>query len=243
MAHGTYDEDLAIDMTAMNLEIIGRFNLGTFDGSNWQPSGTRRNIVLTGDANSPTGITSMLVITSDVQMVDFIDSTFTRYHMPRISGQIVSTMTNSDDPTSKLWILSLMAEVYGTTGNSSGTSVDTSGDTQEAFCNLHILRSRIRGAVNMGLDGVFKDAEKSRIQGVITCNTLGSVVLCRFNNDWNVNTSGGSEGFKNCRFDSAFTWTGAGDFLVDGFSNNSVKVNGVTLVGGAVKVITADLTP
>lgn len=250
VAPGDYDEDLAIDLTGMHLEIIGRFNLGVFDADFWRASTTapRRNITITGDTNAVDRVAPSLVICSDVQMSDFTDTDPAGYHYPRISGQIITDMSNSAAPSQRYWVLAIQADVYGNTGDDSGLSLDFTAGEQTARVNLQLDNSHTRGGLNLGDKGRLTDADKAVIDGVTTCEFVGRFSQCQLSNDWNVSNGGGDigtpvSGFISCRFVNAFNWTGAHDLLVDSFSNKSVKAAGVTLTGGAVKVIQGDLTP
>jgi len=250
-----YDEDLTIDITNRNLELVGKFNLGIFDQSLWRPvfapaTEPRRHITVTGDTGlNVDGVRSSLVIASDTRLFDLQTSITTAYHAPRISGQIISAVKNSVGG-SLPWDLVVEGWVYGTTGDETGMSIDCTGDETDSFVQLSLRNCHIEGGIHIGQTsrGRLVDATQCIFDAEISCSYVGYVSDSRIRGgDWLVSNSTSGigtplNGFFNTRFDVATAWTGAHDLFVDAFTNAQVKAAPVTLSGGAVKIIQGDLT-
>lgn len=251
-----YNEALRIDISARNLEIVGKFNLGVFDklpqgapGSGWEPDpANRRDVTVVGDVKDKFGLASSLVITSDTHgMAEMDDTTFSAVHGPRISGKI--DIQTNEPPSPSGWGIFVSGDVYGTEGDGTGTSIDHSSGGSASALNLQVFQSRIRGKMSLASNGRLADLIGSRFDGDIESGFWGRMQSCMFfGADLTAlnSTSGTGDppnGFIHCNFPNAFNWNGSGDFFVDAFSNARAKAAPVTITGSAVKVITGDLTP
>lgn len=250
-----YNETLNIDLTARNLEIIGKWSLGVFDQFRWAPQTGIGNINITGDLEDPSGegIRSSLIIASDTFNEDLSDFNVSNYHGPRIGGKINIDMTNTGGSNS--WLLGLQGRFFGTTGDSSGVTIEDVNltDGSQAL-NLQMSRARFDGKVILGNNGRFEDIILSRCQADIRCGFFGRAENSAFRGNWDLQnpTSGIGDpvnGFYDCEFPtSAWTWAGPADFFVDATSNFFSKQGPLSLISNAAggpgaKIIQSDLTP
>ncbi len=240
-AQGDYDEEWTINLTNRHLELVGKWRLGVFDQDRWRPVDPpalepRRNINLIGDTNAPDDINPSLLLMSDSITIDPTEGNDEFDNIPAISGAIISNMTNSAAGTNG-WTLIVQAQVYGTTGDETGVSIDCTGDqalpSPAAPVNLQMMGSRVRGAVNLGIAGRFADGIACRFDGDQNYDIMGRFQNSRFAEmTWTLPavTSGVGtplKGFTNCRFDGAQEWIGPHDILVDGYSNDQMLAQGV----------------
>jgi hypothetical protein len=91
IAPGDYDEDLTIDISRRRIVLtgFGPWNLGQFQAPDWGPSGTPRNIVVTGSNPNVDSIRPGLVISTYLDSLGEAMTTHQSYlTKPRISGMI-----------------------------------------------------------------------------------------------------------------------------------------------------------
>lgn len=241
IADGTYDEDLLIDVRRnVSLVAQSQWDLGEFQGTGGTQSGTRRNITLTGDGTT----------------INFVGPTFRiltsrspnrlgPQGTPRVSGQLLSTMFNAGAA------VLVECDFWGTNSGKTGMSVDFSGgESGNLIANACIFRG--------GID--INDSLAWLTDCNLQCDTvdLGAVVLATAC-DLDVGDMNLSAAFDVTTFDLVtgfingtnfaramnYTWLAGAltPFTVDANVNALSKVNGVTLGGGATKVISGDLTP
>lgn len=233
---GDYDEDLTIDLTRRRIVLtgFGSWNLGTFDGSDWSPSGTRRNITVTiTDANID-GIRSGLVISTFLDSLGEAMTTHESYLTKvRISGMIDLTGANASGSVE----LVLACEVFG----DGGISIDAGATIIQSYFS----DCRMRGSVT-GTNWQFQVTDRSRFQGLVTVGNFSLIQSSRF--DAGMTIAGTPPaglrpyGMVNTWFAGTFTGP-ASSLLLDGYTNYFFKLNGASLAGGATKVILFDSVP
>jgi len=236
IAPGDYDEDLAVDISRKRIILTGPgpWNLGTFDGADWSPSGTRRDIVVTGAAANVDGIRPGLVITNNLPVTEAMTTHQSYLTKPRISGKIDLTGAAGIGSIE----LGLQCEIFG---DDLGVSIDAGA----AIIQSYIYHSRIRGTLT-GSNWQFQVAERSRFSGLISVDNYSLIQSCRIDGGMTVTGAPPAGitpfGIIASNFTGG-TFTGpAGSVLLDGVSNHFFKTNGVALAGGpATKVIIDDL--
>lgn len=231
----TYDEDLAIDITGKRIVLTswGPWNLGVFGAANWLPSGTRRNISITGSAAEIDSIRCAFAITSFDQIGERTSTNQSYVHGARISGKISISTTGS------ALELDIQAEVFGTTGTSAGISYEEVG---APITQVYLYGGRYRGQFLGGANGNFQHAEKVRFDGLFSIQVYSLLRECRFNNGFTVTSAANAglfpEGIINSFFAAGTTFTGpAASFRLDTNTNYWVVTNAITLAGGATKVL------
>jgi len=233
-----YDEDLAIDITGKRIILTGPgpWGLGTFGAADWRPSGTRRNIVVTGTAGGPIdGIRPGLVITNNLPLSEAMTTHEAYLTRPRISGQIDLTGAAGMGSIE----LGLVCEIFG---EPLGVSIDAG----LAIIQSYIYHSRMRGAVT-GPNWNLQVTQRTRFDGLITVTGFSLIESSRINAGLTTSTPPSGVGLipyglVNSYFAGTFTGP-AGSAEMDGYSNFFFKANGAALAGGATKVILDDLVP
>ena len=230
-----YDEDLAIDIGRRRIVLTGpgSWNLGTFDAGDWGPSGTRRNIIVTGTSAPIDGIRCGLAITSMLPVGEAMTTHEAYLTKPRISGMI--DLTGAAGVGSIEFDLS--CEIFG----DGGVAIDAG----TAIIQSYIYHSRMRGTVT-GSNWNFQVTERSRFDGLITVNDYSLILNSRINAGLTTASAPPAgilpAGMLGTYF--AGTLTGpAGSGLMDAYTNFVFKANGAALAGGATKIIQGDLTP
>ena len=235
IAPGDYDEDLAVDLTNRRiiLSSLGVWGLGTFDGPDWGPSGTRRNITVTATGGPVDGIRPGLVITSLVSIGEGMTTHEAYLTKIRISGKIDLTGASGVGSVE----LTLECEVFG----DAGVAIDAGATIIQSY----IYRSRMRGTIT-GANWNLQVSERTRFDGLITISGFSLMLSCRINAGL---TTGSVTpvglipgGMIGCWFAGTFTGP-ALSALMDGNTNYWFKTNGAALAGGATKVIADDLVP
>jgi len=235
IAPGDYDEDLSIDIARKRIVLTGpgSWNLGTFDAADWGPSGTRRNITVTGSLANIDGIRPGLAITSSVPVGEAMSTHQSYLTKPRISGKIDFSGAAGIGSIE----LDLGCEIFG----DAGVAIDAG----LAIIQSYIYHSRIRGTLT-GSNWNFQVAERSRFDGLITVSGYSLIQSCRINAGLTTSSAppvGIIPGGMVATY-FAGTLTGpAGSGLMDGYTNYYFKANGAVLAGGATKIISDDLVP
>ena len=230
-----YDEDLSIDISRRRIVLTGPgpWSLGTFNAANWGPSGTRRNITVTGADANIDGIRPGLVIASNLPLSEAMTTHESYLTKPRISGKI--DLTGVTDIGSIE--LALTCEIFG----DAGVSIDAG----EAVVQSYIYHSRMRGTLT-GSNWQFQIAQRTRFDGLVSVDNYSLIQSCRINAGMTVVASppAGLVPFGMLLTNFAGTFTGpAGSLLLDGNTNFHFKANGAVLAGGATKIIQDDLVP
>lgn len=234
IAPGDYDEDLTIDLTRRRIVLTGcgSWNLGTFGGTNWSPSGTPRNIVVTVNAANIDGIRPGLVITTFIDSLGESMTTHEAYlTKPRISGLI--DLTGASAAGSLELVLS--AEIFGVAGVAivAGATIIQS----------YIGDSRIRGSMS-GTNWQMQVSERTRFDGLVSVGNFSLIQSCRINAGMTVSSVPPAGilpwGMLLTWFNGTFTGP-AMSLPLDGNTNYHFKNNGAVLAGGATKVIQVDL--
>jgi hypothetical protein len=241
IAPGTYDEDLAVDLTRKRIILSswGPWNLGTFDSADWQPSGVRRNVTITTTDNVINdGIRNAFSIQPMLPAGESLTTHQSYFAKPRISGKIDLAGIAAGTPSIEL---TLSCEIYGTTGGSGGDSI-VAGNT---IIQSYLYHCRMRGMIT-GPNWNFQVAERSRFGGLVTISMYSTIFSCRFDSGMTVSSALNAGVLPGGFYDSDFagTFTGpAGSLRLDGATNYWFKTNGALLAGGATKVIQDDLVP
>ena len=230
-----YDEDLAIDIGRRRIVLTGpgSWNLGTFEAGDWGPSGTRRNIVVTGTGGPVDGIRSGLAITSMLPVGEAMTTHESYLTKPRISGMIDLTGASGIGSIE----LDLSCEIFG----DGGVAIDAGTSIIQSY----IYHSRMRGTVT-GANWNFQVADRSRFDGLITVTDFSLILNSRINAGLTTASAPPAgilpAGMVGTYF--AGTLTGpVGSGLMDAYTNFVFKANGAVLAGGATKIIQADLVP
>ncbi len=231
---GDYDEDLAIDIARKRIILTGPgpWNLGEFDAADWGPSGTRRNITVTGATANVDGIRPGLVITNNLPLTEAMTTHESYLTKPRISGKIDLTGAAGLGSIE----LGLQCEIFG----DAGVSIDAG----LAIIQSYIYHSRMRGTLT-GSNWQFQVSERTRFSGLISVDNYSLIQSCRIDGGMTVVSVPPAGitpfGIIASNFTGG-TFTGPPlSVLLDGVSNHFFKANGVALAGGATKVIIDDL--
>ena len=240
VAAGTYDEALRIDIRR-NITILSDYawDLGEFNASGGSQSGVRRNITLTGDASFINGVPPQFRIINGTS-----PDRASNAAVNNISGQILNEMVVRGGS-----VILDGVRIWGSNSGNTGTCIDMTGGEPSNFIMANVV---LNGGFD--LDGGAAWLGDCSLRGD-TCS-LGAVVLADCTEfdcaDFNVTAAfdasafSNPSGFLNCAFDRAMNYTwGAGaltPFVVDAYTNDRSKDFGVTLGGGATKVIVGDLT-
>jgi hypothetical protein len=232
-----YDEDLAIDISRRRIILTGPgpWGLGTFGGADWSPSGTRRDIVVTGADANIDGIRPGLVITNNLPLSEALTTHESYLTKPRISGKI--DLTGADGIGSIE--LALTCEIFG---EPLGVSIDAG----LAIIQSYIYHSRMRGDL-VGSNWQFQVAQRTRFDGLIDVGDYSLLQSCRVNGGMRVTSVPPAGitpyGILLTNFTGGTFFGPAGSVLVDGYSNFFLKANAIPLLGGATKVILDDIAP
>jgi hypothetical protein len=235
IAPGDYDEDLSIDIARKRIVLTGpgSWNLGEFDSANWAPSGTPRNITVTGSDANIDGIRPGLVISCFLPVSEAMTTHESYLTKPRISGKIDFSGASGIGSIE----LSLNCEIFG----DGGVALDAGA----AIIQSYIYHSRIRGTLT-GANWNLQVSERTRFDGLVTVSGFSLIQSCRFNaglTTASVPPAGILPGGMVATWFTG-TFTGpAGSALMDGYTNFYFKANGALLAGGATKVISDDLIP
>lgn len=226
-APGTYDEDIDINVAGRQVLLgswgPGNWKLGVFGGSFGNPTGTPRNVNITGTYTSLDNVAPALYIVSPnpaAQTLTLGDPA------QRISGGIIDT-TNITGAALRMYI-----EVK------TGAGIDLNSGTG---VEIRVQGSHIAGAVTGAGTLVAFDTQ---FNSTLELLALGTAIHCHFVGDIDVQFSaaggGTAAGMIGCLYGS-MTWTGpAGSFHVDYYSNGRAKAAGVTLAGGATTTLIGD---
>jgi len=233
-----YDEDLSIDITGKRVILTspGPWGLGTFDAVDWGPSGTLRNITISGVAASINGIRPGFAIANQINPGERQSTHQSYFTGARISGQILIPATVGSLE------IDLEAEVFGV----GGVALDAS--VSNPILQLYVYNGRYRGIFNAGTNSNFQHAERCRFDGLVTIGSYSLMDRCRFNAGFTAlsATPGGvlPDGFINSFFAAGTTFTGpAASFRLDGYTNARFKLGACILAGGATKIIYDDDVP
>jgi hypothetical protein len=236
---GTYDEDLAVDLTHGKKIILaswGPWNLGLFNNANWQPSNTR-NITIT---------------TSDNVVFDFINPSFSiepmlpagtgdeteaaQHAVPRVSGQINLTGVTAGTPTLELFV---EAQIYGVAG------VAIVAGTTDVTLRVH--RSRMRGTVT-GSVLILQDATESRFDDLVDIEGYGRIEECFLGNGMTIvatsPSSNTTPGIYDSQLSGVFTGPATDAFWFDLVTDYWFTTNGASFAGGTSKrIVETVVTP
>jgi hypothetical protein len=231
---GTYDEDLAVDLTHGKKIILaswGPWNLGTFNGGNWQPSGVLRNVTIT---------------TTDATVFDSINPSFTIQPMlpagtgdeteiamtavPRISGQLNLAGVFAGTPAIDLTIEAVIFGVAGAGIVAGATDV-----------RLRLHRARMRSSTVTGSALELISADQTRFEGLIDIAGYGRFSECRLTAGMTIvgvsPSSNTVPGFYDCQLLGAFSGP-AGSYFFDYVTDYWFKTNACTFAGGATRALT-----
>jgi len=233
IAPGTYDEDIAIDITRKKIILTswGPWNLGTFDANDWAPTLPRRNIVITNDG---TGVNDNIREGFSIQpMLPYGEGLTTHESYmtrPRISGAIDVSGRSGGSLE-----LILSCEIFGTNGGTTGNSIISGASIVQSY----IYDSRFRGQIPNNNNWNFQMAENSRFQGLVDVGVYSTITLCKFDNGMTVfsATKGAiqPDGFYNTDLRGTFTGP-VGSLRLDAGTNYWFTAAGGVLAGGATKV-------
>jgi len=231
-----YDEDLTIDMAGKRIVLasLGPWGLGTFNAVDWGPSGTRRNIMLTGFGAAINGIRPGFAIMG-APFGEGLTTHESYLARPRISGKIdLTAMTGLTE-------LLLACEVFGTNSGPTGDSVVAG----PVIIQSYIYHSRFRGKLT-GVNWNFQVNERTRFGGLVSISGYSTILSCRFDSGMTTASAGNAGILPGGFYDSDFAGTFTGpvaSLRLDGATNYWFKTNGAVLAGGATKVIQDDLVP
>ena len=232
---GDYDEDLTIDIARKRIVLTGpgSWNLGTFGAANWAPSGTRRNITITGSAANIDGIRPGFVIASFLPLSEAMTTHESYLTKPRISGKIDLTGAAGVGSIE----LALTCEIFG----DAGVSIDAGA----AIIQSYIYHSRMRGTLT-GVNWQFQVAQRSRFSGLISVDNYSLFQSCRIDAGMTIAGSGFAgirpNGILLTNFSGLYTGA-AGSFNCDSYTNWWQKTNNPGGVTVAQKTIQGDLVP
>jgi len=232
---GTYDEHLTVDIEARRIRLVARgpVNLGVFDAATWQPSGTRRNVTISGDGDNrdvTNNVRSHFSMTSQVDTANPSGTVSSSFSSFRISGQILVTATTTGGAGNI--DLGFECEIYGTDGTSSGTSFDAT--TNDPNMTVRMFRMRCRGIVNTGTEARLSHANGVTWDGALVTESFTEYVDCTIAamslDDQMSNSSTGRSGLRGCTVSGTFASTESNPLLVvDSATLNSIKANAITL--------------
>jgi len=231
---GDYDEDLAIDISRRRIVLTGpgSWNLGTFAGVDWAPSGPPRNVVVTGAGPDIDGIRPGLVIASNLPVTEAMTTHESYLTKPRISGKIDLTGAAFGSVE-----LGLICEIFG----DAGVSIDAGA----AIVQSYIYHSRMRGSLT-GINWQFQVAERTRFDGLINVDNYSLFQSCRINAGMTIASTGFAgirpNGILLTSFAGLYTG-GAGTFNCDSYTNWWQKTFNPAGVTVAQKTIQGDLVP
>lgn len=237
IAQGTYDEDLTVDITGRRilLAALATWNLGLFDSATWQPSGTRRNITITGDSSTIDNIRTYFGILNFIEGGNRGGSVSSSFTAPRISGQLTSDIAGPNDSIE----MDIEAEIYGTNGGESGVSIDFSSDTD---VNLNLIRSHLRGQIVGGSTAadsnlLLSRLYQTRLRGDVTADNVSLVRECDCEENWTINAAsgGGSAvlGFLDTIFEGEMDCDNSAFLMkVDAYTQARMMAQGGTVVNG-----------
>lgn len=199
---GTYDEDVTINGSRRKIILygVGPWNLGTFDNTNWQPSGTPRNITWTVTDTNIDDILPSLAICSAPEPGSAETPEWAYTSRPRISGNITLVNVTSVDAQ-----VDISAEVYG--------NVD--GSSYAGSLDLRMAESHVYGTV--GGSKVLLSAERVLFDGAITVKSLPLARECQFlgNLDIQTNPSSPLIGHFSCFYGTSLVLGGTADYYLD----------------------------
>ncbi len=228
-----YDEDLAIDISRRRIILTGPgpWGLGTFDSGDWGPSGTRRNIVVTGSDLNVDGIRPGLVISANLPLSEAMTTHESYLTKPRISGKIDLTGASGLGSVE----LALSCEIFG----DAGVSIDAGATIIQSY----MYHCRMRGTL-VGSNWQFQVAQRSRFDGLINVDNYSLIQSCRINAGMTIAGSGFSgirpNGILLTNFDGLYTGS-VGSFNCDAYTNYWQKTFNLAGVTVAQKTIQGDL--
>jgi hypothetical protein len=240
-----YDEDLAIDISRRRIILTGPgpWGLGAFNAADWGPSGTRRDIIVTGADANIDGIRPGLVITNNLPLSEALTTHESYLTRPRISGKLDLSGAAALGSIE----LALTCEIFG----DGSVAIDAGLATIQSY----IYHSRMRQPIT-GSNWQFQVAQRSRFTGLagapdtpaINVGDYSLIQSCRIDRGMTVGAVPPAGitpfGILLTNFTSPGTFTGPpASVLLDGNSNFHFKANGIVLAGGATKVIQDDLVP
>lgn len=221
-----YDEDLNIDITGRRILLLswGPWGLGTFDAVDWGPSGTLRNITISGNGTSINGIRTGFGIGTFEQLGRRFSTHQSYFTGARISGDILFTATGGSIE------VDLECEVFG--------DVDASGTNP--ILQVYLYNGRYRGFVNIGTNGQFQHAQGVRFNGLLTVGAYSHLEDCRLDAGFATGSAANAgirpDGFVDCQFTGG-NFDGPIDSLrLDSYTDYWIQQNNISLVGGATKV-------
>ncbi len=230
--NGTYDEDLSIVLTARQWFFVchGCVNLGTFTTAGWLPSGTRRNVTITGNGTADPALGTIqpfLTIVSDTP-------TTTAYSANgfRVSGKIDASAVTSTSS----WRLSFQyVRIFSTDGTTTGDSLLAApafGAANNCVLALSacVFGGKITGNINL-ISSPILLANGSTFLGALSIRRLGGGFSHFFLDAVTCNVADSSVGGLMCCVVTAATWTitGGGSFVVDDTTFRGIRAAGVTL--------------
>lgn len=232
---GDYDEDLTIDIARKRIVLTGpgSWNLGTFGAADWGPSGTRRNITVTGALANIDGIRPGLVIATFLPLSEAMTTHESYLTKPRISGKIDLTGATGIGSVE----LALTCEIFG----DAGVSIDAGA----AIIQSYIYHSRMRGTIT-GTNWQFQVAQRTRFGGLISVANYSLFQSCRIDAGMTITGSGFAgirpNGILLTNFSGTYTG-GVGTFNCDAYTNWWQKTFNAAGVAAAQKTIQGDLVP
>lgn len=231
---GTYDESLSIDIARKTVILYteGSVNLGTFDASNWQPSGTARNITVTCSLVSLTSVRPSFSIIS----TNAIDSygTHQAYGKSfRISGSFIAS--NSTGGTSgELAFKGVI--FFGWDGVASGNSDSITAGGWAGNLNCYMSACRTYGAITGGVLRL-QQAQNCSFDKLITIATYSQITESEIKAGmtWTVAPSEVPPiGIVNTVITGTFTGALNSNLIVDAITANYFYVNACSVANSAV---------
>lgn len=239
VAPGTYDEDVVINGTRRKIALLGLgpWNLGTFGASNWNASGTARNITWNVGLGNVDSVRHTLTIGSMMAPGEGCSTHVSYGTGPRISGKIIVNDTVVGGTTKELYVQAQAFDLAAT-----GRSIDYASGT--GILNFYCWRSRFATAISgTASKPRLQVADRTRFDGLIDVAVYSAIRYCQIGAG--MTTAGAApdiepSGITNTNFAGVFTGP-AGSLRLDGSTNYWFKANGATLAGGATKVMQDDL--
>ena len=225
---GTYDEDLAIDITNRHIELtaLGAVNIGLFNNTFWAASNTR-NITVTCTTGAIDSIRSSLGIGTYIPY-GTAQTTHPSYATQiRLSGSIIWNVTSVPFVDLELY---LGGEVFG--------DIDGSSAVTHNF-HLYFTRARVRGQVK-GTRNLIQFADWTVFTGLVTARAYSTIRNSVFSGGMTVSSasSAGVRPFGMVGTDFSGVFTGpASSMVLDSTTNYYFLTNGASLAGGATQVI------
>ncbi|MCZ6870550.1 MAG: hypothetical protein O7G84_13695 [Gammaproteobacteria bacterium] len=195
---------------------VGPVNVGLFDSTFWLPSGTRRNITITGDTGSATQVDSVRAFFG-IRSRDGTPNTgghVTRSTAFRISGEILFDLADSSGNNITVSLSSVT--VHGTTGDDTGTSIRSLNNANGA---TFMFNCTYLGKVEIGMDGFdMTRVRESTFEGLVTTEKYRLLSDCDFLRGLTIRRTGVPgrnipDGLKDCGFAGPFTVIDAGTEL------------------------------